>query len=79
MSIKIKYFGSIAEQTGVSEEVLELPDTGGDVSTIKHYCISKYGLPDGKSIQVAVNQELNKTGQIQHGDEIALLPPFSGG
>lgn len=79
MSITIKYFGAIAEQTGVTEETLDFHTIGSEVSQLKVYCIEKYGLIDDDTFQVAVNQELNKVGPIQDGDEIALLPPFAGG
>ena len=79
MSIAIKYFGAIAEQTGVMEELLDLSMVGKEVSELKAYCVEKYGLADEESIQIAVNQALNKPGIIQDGDEIALLPPFAGG
>lgn len=79
MKVTIKYFGAIAEKAGLAEEVLDLLTVGSEVSDLKTYCILKYGLTDHDSIQVAVNQELNKTGTLRDGDEIALLPPFAGG
>jgi len=38
------------------------------------------GFTEGATIQIAVNQEFKKGEAIIHpGDEIAFLPPFSGG
>ncbi|MBL3657667.1 MoaD/ThiS family protein [Fulvivirga sediminis] len=78
-SVTVKYFGAIAEQTGISGETLELTHDLQNASQIKAYCIHKYNLNDQETIQVAINQELNDQGTVKEGDEIALLPPFAGG
>lgn len=79
MTITIKYFGVIAEETGTSEEVLELDSQEYDVESLKGRCFSKYSLSDTQSIQVAVNQNMGASGILEDGDEVAFLPPFSGG
>lgn len=79
MKITIKYFGVIAEETGKTEEVLELDSEDFDVESLKDHCFSTYPLSDTKSIQVAVNQNMGASGTLQDGDEVAFLPPFSGG
>jgi sulfur-carrier protein len=79
MTITIKYFGVIAEETGVNEEILNLDSQEYDVESLKNHCISKYSLTDTQSIRVAVNQNLGAFGPLKNGDEVAFLPPFSGG
>jgi molybdopterin converting factor subunit 1 len=79
MKITIKYFGVIAEEAGKTEEVLELDSEDFDVDALKNLCFSKYSLSDTKSVQVAVNQNMGASGALQDGDEVAFLPPFSGG
>lgn len=79
MEVKVKYFGAIAEQAGIGEETLDLTTIGSEVKDIKAYCIQKYNLTTDDSMQVAINQELNKEGKLRAGDEIAFLPPFAGG
>ncbi len=79
MKITIKYFGVIAEETGTNKEVLELDTKKADVEYLKTHCFSKYSLSDTPSIQVAVNQNLGASGPLKDGDEVAFLPPFSGG
>lgn len=79
MKITIKYFGVIAEETGKTEEALELDSEDFDVEALKNHCFSKYSLTDTQSIQVAVNQNLGASGALHDGDEVAFLPPFSGG
>lgn len=79
MSITVKYFGAIAEETGTTEEVLNLDEIGYSIEELKSYCIKKYDLEEDGSIQLAVNQELNAEQKLQHGDEVAFLPPYAGG
>lgn len=79
MQIQVKYFGAIAEKTGVTEEVLNLDETGYEVDELKAYCINKYDLEEDDSIQLAVNQVLNAKKTLHNGDEVAFLPPYAGG
>jgi len=79
MKVRVRYFGAIAEQTGRNEEVLDLTAVGFMVQDVKSFCLEKYSLSDAESLQLAVNQELNKEGELSDGDEVAFLPPFAGG
>jgi molybdopterin converting factor subunit 1 len=79
MKVTVKYFGAIAEQTGRNEEMLDLGVIGSQVQDVKSFCLKKYSLADEESLQLAVNQELNKEGELSDGDEVAFLPPFAGG
>lgn len=79
IKITIKYFGVIAEEAGKTEEVLELVSGNFYVESLKDHCFSKYSLSDTQSVQVAVNQNMGASGALQDGDEVAFLPPFSGG
>lgn len=79
MKVKVKYFGAIAEKTGRNEEVLDLAVIGSQVQDVKSFCLDKYRLTNDESLQMAVNQELNKEGELSDGDEVAFLPPFAGG
>lgn len=77
--IQVKYFGMIAEAT--SKEGEEVSVSGKPFSEILSEISSKYNLGD-LSFQVAVNKKLVSNPadlQLKEGDEIAFLPPFSGG
>lgn len=78
MSVTIKYFGVLAEQTGVSDEQLDLKSVP-DVQCLLKYCEDNYGLKSDGTIQIAINHELSVAQELNDGDEIALLPPFAGG
>lgn len=78
MKVTVKYFGVIAESAGKSEEVLEL-EQGLSAKELKDQQIKKYQISDAASLQIAVNQNLNKEVELKDGDEVAFLPPFAGG
>jgi molybdopterin synthase sulfur carrier subunit len=79
MEIKVKYFGSIAEETGKTEESIFMQDHVVELWEFVTSIFNKYGMEQDPSVQVAVNQAIQQNGMIQHGDEIAFLPPYAGG
>ncbi|MGN6592212.1 MAG: MoaD/ThiS family protein, partial [Terriglobales bacterium] len=77
MQVKAVLFAVLAERLGVREEWLELPAgaTAGDV--LAHY---RARLSSEGSILLAVNAEFRPPeAPLNEGDEVALLPPMSGG
>lgn len=79
MQIIVKYFGSLVEKTGIKEEHIDIDKIGSGLNQLKAYCFQKYGINDNSSVQTAVNQTLQKDGELEHGDEVVFLPPYSGG
>jgi len=77
MELSIKYFGIIAEITGIEEEKLniEAPKIGGLIDAIT----KKYPGLKGREFQIAQNKKMVNKEEPVNGAEIALLPPFSGG
>ena len=81
MQVKVLFFGVLKDLAGRSSQELNLPDkaTAGDV--LRHYEQSLTGF-NGKlsSIAISVNQEYSTAdAKLKSGDEVALLPPVSGG
>lgn len=81
ISITILYFASVKDITGVKKETMELP-----LNTSIKKLLAKISLsyPDIKSIlnvvKISVNYKLIDMNTIlKDGDEVALLPPVSGG
>ncbi|MFQ5694715.1 MAG: molybdopterin converting factor subunit 1 [Terriglobia bacterium] len=81
MQVKVLFFGQLKDLIGAAEEEVELP-AGARVADL----VSRYRerFPRWRefqpSIAVAVNQEYADTAAPLHGgDEIAFLPPVSGG
>ena len=90
--VRVLYFGVLRDAFGVSEEAVELPGeaTVGGLLRILRGRTSKpsmdkiagNGIDEGLwgSLAVAVNREYSSPAAVLHeGDEIALLPPVSGG
>jgi len=77
MKLNIKYFGLLAEITGHTEEELEFSKTS--VSELTEMLFEKYPTLKEKDFQVAQNHEITSSEMSITENEIALLPPFSGG
>ena len=80
--VVVRFFGHFKEVAGRQEVTLHVPDP----SSLNHIReILEETIPSMKAIQkqvvgVAVNQEMIQGDIVIHdGDEIAFLPPFSGG
>src|SRR3989440_13094381 len=81
MLVRILFFGVLKDLAGQGGESLDLPDnsTLGDV--LSHYEARVPRLKElASSIAMSVNQEYaGPEAKLSQGDEIALLPPVSGG
>jgi molybdopterin converting factor subunit 1 len=90
--VKVLYFGVLRELFGVSDEAVELRDeaTVGELLGLLRGRTSNGSMGNGTkselserlwmSLAVAVNREYESTSIVlRDGDEVALLPPVSGG
>jgi MoaE-MoaD fusion protein len=81
MRVRVLFFGILKDVAGCASESLELP-AASSVRDALDYCISRW--PEIKdvmpSVAVAVNQRYaGSDTMLDNGDEVALLPPVSGG
>ncbi|MBM3762737.1 MAG: molybdenum cofactor biosynthesis protein MoaD [Acidobacteria bacterium] len=81
MQIRVLFFGLLKDIAEPSEDTVDLPDGATIESLFAHY-VSRFpkleGLAD--SIALARNQQFAQPGELlADGDEIAFLPPVSGG
>lgn len=77
----MKYFASLREARGKSEEVLEVPD-GLDVRGLRTLLIEKYpALRDIMEITMPIVNMEYAGGEkvLRDRDEVAFIPPVSGG
>jgi molybdopterin synthase catalytic subunit len=76
MEVRVRLFAALRERAGVDVVELELPDgalVGDALARLD-------GLTDGVSVVMAVNQEYaDAESALRPGDEVALIPPVSGG
>jgi molybdopterin converting factor subunit 1 len=81
MRVRVLYFGVLKDGFGGSGEALELAE-GARVADLLSACRKRFAGQAGlwESIAVAVNQEYARVDDVlKDGDEVALLPPVSGG
>ncbi|HVA64223.1 MAG TPA: molybdenum cofactor biosynthesis protein MoaE [Terriglobales bacterium] len=81
MRIRAVLFAGLAQRLGVREEWLELPGSPTAADVFRHYRAREPQLGElGRSLLLAVNAEFSAPETPLHeGDEVALLPPMSGG
>jgi MoaE-MoaD fusion protein len=81
MRVRVLFFGMLKDRIGKADDSLDLPDgaTVGDV--LAQYLAKFPGLKESlPSLATAVNQQYaGPETVLKTGDEVALLPPVSGG
>lgn len=81
MLVKVRLFARLREIAGQGELPVEVPD-GYDAGALWNDLAMQYpGLaPYRSSISCAVNEDYAKfTTRLKDGDEVAFMPPVSGG
>ena len=81
MRVKVLFFGQLKDVVGAAEDQVELPAGASVADLVAHY---QQRFPRWQefrpSIAVAVNQEYaDASAALQPNDEVAFLPPVSGG
>src|SRR5215471_16664066 len=81
MTVRVLFFGQLKDVAGRSEDRLELPDGAQVEAVFRHYAGEFPKLNDlARSIVMARNHEFAPlSAPLADGDEIAFLPPVSGG
>ena len=75
---KVLFFAHLRDAVG--EEFLKLDATGKTVGELKAELALSYDFPKLDTVMAAVNEEFAQDDEvIQDGDEIAFIPPVSGG
>ena len=83
--IKILYFARIKEALGLAQESVTVPVGVSDVTGLTNWLRQRGNqwqseLAPGRALRVAVNQAMvAMDAKIHDGDEIAYLPPVTGG
>lgn len=79
MRVKALYFAGLRARLGVAEQWLELPE-GSLASDAALAACGALGAEWMAALRVAVNEDLAPMSTLlKDGDELALLPPVSGG
>ena len=83
MKIRLRYFASLREALGASENV-DMP-AGSTVSALRDMLLARGGrhaelLARGRAVRCALNQVLcEESAGLSDGAEVAFFPPVTGG
>jgi molybdopterin synthase catalytic subunit len=76
MQVRVRLFAGLRERAGAPEVKLELPEG----ALVSDALAQMRALTDGVPVVMAVNREYADPGDaLRPGDELALIPPVSGG
>lgn len=81
MQIRVLFFGVLKDLLGRTDETLDLPEGARVQDVLAHYArhASRFEAL-APALAVSVNQEYSRAETVlRAGDEVALLPPVSGG
>jgi molybdopterin synthase catalytic subunit len=81
MRVTVQYFARLRELAGCHEWICEIPE-GATVADVWNAGVAQYPAVAalGASLSCAVNADFSRMDAIvRDGDEIAFLPPVSGG
>ncbi|UQV44136.1 molybdopterin converting factor subunit 1 [Janthinobacterium lividum] len=85
MKINLRFFASVRELVGTSQEVLEVAEPRLTVGEVRNLLIARggnweYALAQGRALRMAHNQVMCDADiVIGEGDEVAFFPPVTGG
>ena len=85
MKIQLKYFASVREALGQSDECVELPEGIATVGEVRAWLRLRGGawaetLAEGRALRMACNHVMTDAGtRLTDGCEVAFFPPVTGG
>jgi molybdopterin synthase sulfur carrier subunit len=85
MNIKLRFFASVREALGISEEQLALPPGVATVGAVRELLIGRGGpwaqaLAHERALRMAFNHVMcDPATPVQEGGEVAFFPPVTGG
>jgi molybdopterin synthase sulfur carrier subunit len=85
MKLELRFFASLREALGVSQESITIPGSVKTISDLRTHLIERGSpwsevLADGKVLRCALNQYMvDANTPLQDGAEVAFFPPVTGG
>lgn len=85
MDITLRFFASVRETLGISQEALTLPDDVSTVGQLRELLLARGGcwteaLGQGRPLRTACNQVMcNADTTLTQACEVAFFPPVTGG
>jgi sulfur-carrier protein len=85
MNIQLRFFASVREALGTSQEAVSLPDHVQTVGELRSFLRERGGawteaLAEGRALRMAYNQQMTGAEtKLTEGCEVAFFPPVTGG
>jgi molybdopterin synthase sulfur carrier subunit len=85
MKLELRFFASLREALGVSQEAIEVPASVKTIADLRVYLIGRGNpwnevLAEGKVLRCALNQHMvDASTLLKEGAEVAFFPPVTGG
>jgi molybdopterin synthase sulfur carrier subunit len=85
MKIKLRFFASVREALGTSNEAVELPEDVRTVGAVRDFLIARGGawaeaLGRERALRMAFDQVMCEPDTpVRDGGEVAFFPPVTGG
>lgn len=85
MNIQLRFFASLREAVGISQEAVALPDGVRTVGGVRNFLRERGAawsdaLAEGRALRMACNQEMaDADTPVSEGCEVAFFPPVTGG
>jgi molybdopterin synthase sulfur carrier subunit len=85
MKVELRFFASVREALGVSNESVQMPDGVVNVGDVRVWLRARGGvwaetLAEGRALRMACNHEMTDASQrLTDGCEVAFFPPVTGG
>lgn len=85
MKLELRFFASLREALGISEETIAVPVTVKTISDLRRHLIERGNpwaevLAEGKVLRCALNHHMVAASTpLQDGAEVAFFPPVTGG
>ena len=85
MKLELRFFASLREALGVSQELIEVPVSVKTIADLRMHLIGRGNpwddvLAEGKVLRCALNQHMvDASTLLKEGAEVAFFPPVTGG
>lgn len=82
LHVRVLYFASVREEIGLREETVEIPTDKRSLGALRALLCAKYPAAEATISVITLARNLEYSSDdvaLADGDEVALIPPISGG
>ena len=85
MKLELRFFASLRESLGASQEDITVPEAVKTIADLRNYLVERGNpwsdvLGNGKVLRCALNHQMvDANTTLEEGAEVAFFPPVTGG